>query len=130
MNGYDVKTEVMGVLIAVISWLVNRYLRKHLFLFGSAAIASMMALYGYLILSGQSPSEISISDPTLQLVGLALFINSVLIQRQGMKQLAKDKEEKEIKKEYERESDAYGRGRFMEPDILAAASSAERQQFR
>jgi hypothetical protein len=130
MNGYDVNTGVMGILVAVISWLVNRYLRKHLFLFGSAAIASMMALYGYLILNGQSPSEISISDPTLQLVGLALFLNSVLIQRQGVKQLAKDKEEKEIQKEYDRESDVYGRGRFMEPDILAAGSSAERQQFR
>ena len=82
-------------------------------------------------MNGEIPSEISIMTPTFQMVGLALFLNSVLIQRSMVKKKSAVKEEKELQKEVEKQQriadDKHGRGRYFEPDILTQAAIEERQ---
>jgi len=130
-NGYDVGTELIGGILVGVSFIINRYLRKNLYLFGSAALGSLMAIYGYLVMNGEIPSEISIMQPSFQLIGLALFLNSVLIQRKMVKEQDGIKSEKEIRKEVEKQvkiaNDKHGRGRYMAPDILTQAAIEERQ---
>ena len=130
-NGYDVGTELIGGILVGVSFLINRYMRKNLYLFGSAALGSLMVIYGYLVMNGEIPSEISIMTPTFQMVGLALFLNSVLIQRSMVKKQSAMKEEKELQKEVEKQQriadDKHGRGRYFEPDILTMAAIEERQ---
>ena len=132
-NGYDVGTEIVGGILVGVSFLINRYMRKNLYLFGSAALGSLMAIYGYLVMNGEIPSEISIMNPSFQLIGLALFINSVLIQRKVLKESKSRKEEsREQKREEKRqriENDVHGRGRFFEPDILTQAAIDERNEW-
>ena len=130
-NGYDVGTELIGGILVGVSFLINRYMRKNLYLFGSAALGSLMVIYGYLVMNGEIPSEISIMTPTFQMVGLALFLNSVLIQRSMVKKQSAVKEEKELQKEVEKQKriadDKHGRGRYFGPDILTMAAIEERQ---
>ena len=131
-NGYNVAAGAMGGILVGVSWLINRYLRKNLYLFGSAALGSMIAIYGYLVMNGGVPSQISIKDPTIQLIGLALFLNSILIQRKILKEHNKSKEDREFIKQAEKQqridNDKHGRGRFLEPDILTQAAIGEQQQ--
>ena len=132
-QGYDVGTELVGGILVGISWLVNRYLRKNLYLFGSAVLGSLIVIYGYLVMNGEIPSEISIMNPNMQLIGLALFLNSVLIQRKGAKDFDLRKEEadmqKKVVKQQKIDNDKHGRGRFMQPDILTQAAIEERNQW-
>ena len=79
----DVGTEFVGGVLVGVSWLVNRYLRRNLYLFGSSALGSLIVIYGYMVMNGEIPSEVSILDPNIQLIGLAMFLNSVMIQRKG-----------------------------------------------
>ena len=106
-------------------------MRKNLYLFGSAALGSLLTIYGYFVMNGEIPSDISIMDPSIQLVGLALFLNSVMIQRRMVKEKAARKEEAELQKEVEKQQriadDKHGRGRYFEPDILTQAAIEERQ---
>jgi hypothetical protein len=122
----------MGGILVGVSWLINRYLRKNLYLFGSAALGTMIAIYGYLVMNGGVPSQISIKDPTIQLIGLALFLNSVMIQRKILKEHNMRKEEadliKEAEKQHRIDNDKHGRGRYLEPDILTQAAIEERQE--
>jgi len=131
-NGYDVTAGAMGGILVGVSWLINRYLRKNLYLFGSAALGTMIAIYGYLVMNGEVPSQISIKDPTIQLIGFALFLNSVMIQRKILKEHNMRKEETEIIKKAEKQeridNDKHGRGRYLEPDILTQAAIEERQE--
>ena len=132
-NGYDVGTEIVGGILVGVSFLINRYMRKNLYLFGSAALGSLMAIYGYLVMNGEVPSEISIMNPSFQLIGLALFINSVLIQRKMVKEQEAKKQEMELQKEVDKQqiisNDKYGRGRYMAPDVLTQAAIEERQYY-
>ena len=132
-NGYDVTVGATGGILVGVSWLINRYLRKNLYLFGSAALGSMISIYGYLVMNGEMPSQISITEPTLQLVGLALFLNSVLLQRKLVKEMDQLKDDAEIQKAIVKkqkiENDKHGRGRFLEPDILTQAAIQERQNY-
>ena len=58
-----------------------------------------MVIYGYLVMNGEIPSEISIMQPSFQLIGLALFLNSVMIQRKfAFKEDAARKQDKELQK--------------------------------
>ena len=129
-NGYDVGTELIGGILVGVSFLINRYMRKNLYLFGSAALGSLMVIYGYLVMNGEIPSEISIMDPSVQLIGLALFLNSVMIQRRMVKEKAAHKLDAELQKEIDKrqriENDQHGRGRYLEPDILTQAAIEER----
>ena len=130
-QGYDVGTGSVGGILVGISWLVNRYLRRNLYLFGSAVLGSLIVIYGYLVMNGDIPSEISIMDPNIQLIGLVLFLNSVMIQRKGTKDFDIRKEEadmqKKIAKRQRIENDKHGRGIYLEPDILTQAAIQERQ---
>ncbi|GEM_PF-841042 len=130
-NGYDVGTELIGGILVGVSFLINRYLRKNLYLFGSAALGSLVSIYGYLVMNGEIPSQISIMEPSFQLIGLVLFTNSVLIQRRMVKIDAAKKEDLELQKEVEKQQriadDKHGRGRYFEPDILTQAAIEERR---
>ena len=130
-NGYDVGTEIIGGILVGVSFFINRYMRKNLYLFGSAALGSLMAIYGYLVMNGEIPSEISIMNPSFQLIGLALFLNSVLIQSKLVKEQEAKKEDMQLQKEVVKQqkvaNDKHGRGRYMEPDILTQAAIEERQ---
>ena len=129
-NGFDVGTELVGGILVGVSFLINRYLRKNLFLFGSAALGSLITIYGFLVLNGEIPSEISIMNPSTQLIGLALFVNSLMIQRKILKSEEIDTEEKELSKAIEErkaiENDSLGSRRYFEPDILTQAVIEER----
>ena len=107
-------------------------MRKNLYLFGSAALGTLLLIYGYFVMNGEIPSEISIMDPNTQLIGLALFFNSVMIQRKYVKGSNQAKEEAEMQKEITKQqkiaNDKHGRGRFIAPDILTQAAIEERQQ--
>lgn len=132
-NGYDVGTELVGGILVGVSFIINRYMRKNLYLFGSAALGSLMVIYGYLVMNGEVPSEVSIMTPTFQMVGLALFLNSVLIQRSMVKNQSTIKAEKDLQKEVDKQQrladDKFGRGRYMQPDILTQAAIEERQYY-
>jgi len=135
-NGYDSGTEIMGGILVGISFLINRYMRKNLYLFGSAALGTLFVIYGYFIMNGQIPSDIVLTDVNVQLIGLALFLNSFLIQRKMMKDIQEKKFQEEMqsavsKHNYQQQidNDAYGRGRYIAPDILTQASLEENQNF-
>ena len=135
-NGYDSGTEIMGGILVGISFLINRYMRKNLYLFGSAALGTLFVIYGYFIMNGQIPSDVVLTDVNVQLIGLALFLNSFLIQRKMMKDIQEKKFQEEMqdavsKHNYQQQidNDAYGRGRYIEPDILTQASLEENQNF-
>ena len=102
-NGYDVGTELVGGILVGISFIINRYMRKNLYLFGSAALGSLMVIYGYLVMNGEIPSEIGIMTPTFQLIGLALFLNSVMIQRKFVKEDAAKQQDKRLQNEIDKE---------------------------
>ena len=72
-------------------------------------------------------------NPSFQLIGLALFLNSVLIQRKMVKEQEAKKQELELQKEVDKQqkiaNDKHGRGRYMEPDILTQAAIEERQYY-
>lgn len=129
-QGYDVGTEFVGGILVGVSWLVNRYLRRNLYLFGSSALGSLIVIYGYMVMNGEIPSEVSIMDPNIQLIGLAMFLNSVMIQRKGVKDFDIRQEEAEMQKKIVKQqkiaNDKHGRGRFLAPDILAQGAIEER----
>ena len=136
-NGYDSGTEIMGGLLVGISFFINRYMRKNLYVFGSAALGSLFVIYGYFIINGQIPSEVVLTDIDVQLVGLALFINSFLIQRKMMKDLAEKKMQEEMQAKMEElrykqdvANDSYGRGRYLEPDILTQSALEQNQNYQ
>ena len=108
-------------------------MRKNLYLFGSAALGTLLVIYGYLVMNGEMPSEISIMDANIQLIGLALFFNSVMIQRRIVKESKSKKAQQSMQKQQEKreriENDKHGRGRFMQPDILTQAAIEERQNY-
>jgi hypothetical protein len=131
-NGYDVTAGATGGILVGVSWLINRYLRKNLYLFGSAALGTLISIYGYLIMNGDMPSQITITEPNLQMIGLALFLNSIMIQRKMVKDTDQRKYDAELQKEIVKKekiaNDKHGRGRFMQPDILTQAAIQERQE--
>lgn len=134
-NGYDVTAGATGGILVGVSWLINRYLRKNLYLFGSAALGTLISIYGYLIMNGDMPSQITITEPTFQMIGLVLFLNSIMIQRKMVKDTDQRKQEADLQKEITKKqkiaNDKHGRGRFMQPDILTQAAIQERQnRFR
>ena len=96
-NGYDLELGVTGALLFFISWFMNRFLRKNLYVFGSAALGALIAIYGYSIISGQAPSQVNLDSLTLQFAGLVLFVNSIIFQRHRQKQLEQEEEDEELR---------------------------------
>jgi hypothetical protein len=83
-------------------------------------------------MNGDMPSQITITEPNLQMIGLALFLNSIMIQRKMVKDTDQRKYDAELQKEIVKKekiaNDKHGRGRFMQPDILTQAAIQERQE--
>ena len=83
-------------------------------------------------MNGEIPSEISIMQPSFQLIGLAPF-QPVMIQRKFVKEDAAKQQDKELQNEIDKQQrfadDNYGRGRYMQPDILTQAAIEERQYY-
>ena len=96
-NGYDLELGVTGALLFFISWFMNRFLRDNLYVFGSAALGALMAIYGFSVFTGQTPSQVDLDNLVLQFGGLVLFINSVLFQRHRLKAIEKAEEDEELR---------------------------------
>ncbi|MAY12264.1 MAG: hypothetical protein CMB21_00455 [Euryarchaeota archaeon] len=121
-SGYDVGGELEGGIVTIIAILLNRLLRKNLYLVGSAAIGSLLGIVGYLLLVGTPPSEMELSVYPLNAIVLALFLNSLLIQKLDQRKTKEKKKIKQLVKKSEREPIS-----FMEEDILASAYQEERE---
>jgi hypothetical protein len=96
-NGYDLELGVTGAILFFISWFMNRFLRDNLYVFGSAALGALMAIYGFSVFTGQTPSQVDLDNLVLQFGGLVLFINSVLFQRHRLKAIEKAEEDEELR---------------------------------
>ena len=96
-NGYDLELGVTGGLLFFISWFMNRFLKKNLYVFGSAALGALIAIYSFSVFTGQTPSQVDLNNLVLQFGGLVLFINSVLYQRYRLKQAEKAEEDEELR---------------------------------
>jgi hypothetical protein len=96
-NGYDLELGVTGALLFFISWFMNRFLRENLYVFGSAALGALMAIYGFSVFTGQTPSQVDLDNLVLQFGGLVLFINSILFQRHRLKEIEKAEEDEELR---------------------------------
>jgi choline-glycine betaine transporter len=102
--------------------LLNRLLRKNLFIIGSAAIGSILGVVGYLLMTGILPSDMDVTSYPFNMIVLALFLNSLMIQKQDQKKQRERKELEKFMQEAEREPI-----KFMEDDILTSAYQEERE---
>ena len=56
-----------------------------------------MAIYGFSVFTGQTPSQVDLDNLVLQFGGLVLFINSILFQRHRLKEIEKAEEDEELR---------------------------------
>ena len=96
-NGYSLELGVTGGILFFISWFMNRFLRENLYVFGSAALGALIAIYGYSIINGQAPSQVNLDSLTLQFAGFVLFVNSIIFQRYYQKHLEQEEEDEELR---------------------------------
>ena len=96
-NGYGLELEVTGAILFFISWFMNRFLKENLYVFGSAALGALIAIYGYSIINGQAPSQVNLDSLTLQFAGFVLFVNSIIFQRYYQKHLEQEEEDEELR---------------------------------
>jgi hypothetical protein len=96
-NGYSLELGVTGGILFFISWFMNRFLRENLYVFGSAALGALIAIYGYSIINGQTPSQVNLDGLTLQFAGFVLFVNSIIFQRYYQKHLEQEEEDEELR---------------------------------
>ena len=121
-RGYDVGGELEGGIVTIIAILLNRLLRKNLYVVGSAAIGSLIGVVGYLLMTGVLPSEMNISAYPFNMIVIALFLNSLMIQKLDQKKQRERKELEKFMEETEREP-----VQFMQDDILTTAYQQERE---
>ena len=121
-RGYDVGGELEGGIVTIIAILLNRLLRKNLFIIGSAAIGSILGVVGYLLMTGTLPSDMDVTSYPFNMIIFALFLNSLMIQKQDQKKQRERKELEKFMQEAEREPI-----KFMEDDILTSAYQEERE---
>ena len=96
-NGYDLELELLGGGLFLLSYFMNRFLRKNVYVFGSAALGSLMAIYGFLMLLGQTPSEVNLGGLIIQIGVLGLFISSFTFQLYYIKKTKKEEEDEELR---------------------------------
>ena len=96
-NGYDLELELLGGGLFLLSFFMNRFLRKNLYVFGSAALGALMAIYGFLMLLGQTPSEIDLGGLILQLGVFGLFLSSFIFQLYYLRKMEKEEEDEELR---------------------------------
>ena len=96
-NGYNLELELLGGGLFLLSYFMNRFLRKNVYVFGSAALGSLMAIYGFLMLLGQTPSEVNLGGLIIQIGVLGLFISSFIFQLYYLRKVEKEKEDEELR---------------------------------
>jgi hypothetical protein len=96
-NGYDLELELLGGGLFLLSYFMNRFLRKNVYVFGSAALGSLMAIYGFLMLLGQTPSEVNLGGLIIQIGVLGIFISSFTFQLYYIKKTKKEEEDEELR---------------------------------
>jgi hypothetical protein len=96
-NGYDLELELLGGGLFLLSFFMNRFLRKNLYVFGSAALGALMAIYGFLILLGQTPSEINLGGLIIQIGVFGLFLSSFIFQLYYLRKIEKEEEDEELR---------------------------------
>jgi len=96
-NGYDLELELLGGGLFLLSYFMNRFLRKNVYVFGSAALGSLMAIYGFLMLLGQTPSEVNLGGLIIQIGVLGIFISSFIFQLYYIKKTKKEEEDEELR---------------------------------
>jgi hypothetical protein len=96
-NGYDLELELLGGGLFLLSFFMNRFLRKNLYVFGSAALGALMAIYGFLILLGQTPSEINLGGLIIQIGVFGLFLSSFIFQLYDLRKMEKEEEDEELR---------------------------------
>jgi len=96
-NGYNLELELLGGGLFLLSYFMNRFLRKNVYVFGSAALGSLMAIYGFLMLLGQTPSEVNLGGLIIQIGVFGLFISSFTFQLYYIKKTKKEEEDEELR---------------------------------
>ena len=96
-NGYDLELELLGGGLFLLSYFMNRFLRKNVYIFGSAALGALMAIYGFLMLLGQTPSQVNLGGLLIQIGVLGLFISSFVFQLYYLRKMEKEKEDEELR---------------------------------
>ena len=96
-NGYDLELELLGGGLFILSYFMNRFLRKNVYIFGSAALGALMAIYGFLMLLGQTPSQVNLGGLLIQIGVLGLFISSFVFQLYYLRKMEKEKEDEELR---------------------------------
>jgi len=96
-NGYDLELELLGGGLFLLSFFMNRFLRKNLYVFGSAALGALMAIYGFLMLLGQTPSEINLGGLIIQIGVFGLFLSSFIFQLYYLRKIEKEEEDEELR---------------------------------
>jgi len=96
-NGYNLELELLGGGLFLLSYFMNRFLRKNVYVFGSAALGSLMAIYGFLMLLGQTPSEVNLGGLVIQIGVFGLFISSFTFQLYYIKKTKKEEEDEELR---------------------------------
>ena len=129
-RGFDIGDQFAGGILVILAFTVNRFMRRNLYLIGSAGLGSLMGISGYLIFSGEVPSQLELTKGTNGLIFFALFINSILMQKVDMRKHNAEKEQMEFEKEHQAETDVHGRGRVMNQDILTSGYNSERLERR
>lgn len=129
-RGIDIGNQFAGGLMVIFAFIVNRFMRKNLYLIGSAALGSLMGISGFLIFNGEVPSQMELTQGTNGLIFFALFINSILMQKVDQRKHDAVKEQITFEKEHHAETDVHGRGRVMDQDILTTAYHSERLERR
>jgi len=96
-NGYNLELELLGGGLFLLSYFMNRFLRKNVYVFGSAALGALMAIYGFLMLLGQTPSEVNLGGLVIQIGVFGLFISSFTFQLYYIKKTKKEEEDEELR---------------------------------
>jgi len=96
-NGYNLELELLGGGLFLLSYFMNRFLRKNVYVFGSAALGALMAIYGILMLLGRIPSQVDLGGLIIQIVVFGLFISSFTFQLYYINKTKKEEEDEELR---------------------------------
>jgi len=96
-NGYDLELELLGGGLFLLSYFMNRFLRKNVYVFGTAALGALMAIYSFSMLLGYTPSEVNLDGLILQIGVFMLFISSLIFQLYHIRKKKKEEEDEELR---------------------------------
>lgn len=96
-NGYDLELELLGGGLFLLSYFMNRFLKKNVYVFGSAALGALMTIYGILMLLGRIPSQVDLGSLIIQIGVFGLFISSFSFQLYHIKKMKKEEEDEELR---------------------------------